>query len=63
MEKLGQISVCGYDVLGYFMLDQETWKKGYYFPLPKLINETRPKHAGGRQALAMLDKEQLDKEQ
>jgi ubiquinone/menaquinone biosynthesis C-methylase UbiE len=59
-EKLGQISACGYDLLGYFNLDVETWKKEYFFPIQRLINETRSKQAGDHDTLALLDKEQQE---
>ena len=38
-EKLEQISECGYEVLGYFLLSKETWWKEYFAPLEKLITE------------------------
>jgi ubiquinone/menaquinone biosynthesis C-methylase UbiE len=40
-EKLRQISSCGYELLGYFDLDEETWWSEYFAPLEKLILETR----------------------
>jgi len=39
-EKLEQIHNCGYDLLGYFTLSQETWWNEYFAPLEKLIAET-----------------------
>jgi ubiquinone/menaquinone biosynthesis C-methylase UbiE len=42
-EKLGQISSCGYELLGYFELDKETWWSEYFAPLEKLVLETRKK--------------------
>jgi ubiquinone/menaquinone biosynthesis C-methylase UbiE len=42
-EKLGQISSCGYELLGYFELDEETWRAEYFAPLEKLVLETRKK--------------------
>ena len=59
-KKLSEITACGYELLGYFNLDEQTWKKEYYFPMQRLINETRSKHAGDRDALALLDKEQQE---
>jgi len=43
-EKLGQISDCGYQLLGYFTLGKETWWAEYFAPLEKLVNETRSKY-------------------
>jgi ubiquinone/menaquinone biosynthesis C-methylase UbiE len=42
-EKLEQISSCGYELLGYFELDEETWWTEYFAPLEELIFETRKK--------------------
>jgi len=43
-EKLEQISSCGYELLGYFELDEKTWWAEYFAPLEKLILETRGKY-------------------
>jgi ubiquinone/menaquinone biosynthesis C-methylase UbiE len=37
-EKLEQISNCGYELLGYFTLSEETWWTEYFAPLEKLVN-------------------------
>ena len=42
-EKLDQISVCGYNLMGYFLLSQDTWRREYFDPLEKLVNEFQPK--------------------
>jgi ubiquinone/menaquinone biosynthesis C-methylase UbiE len=44
-EKLEQVSSCGYELLGYFELDEKTWWAEYFAPLEKLILETRAKYA------------------
>ena len=59
-EKLKQISSCGYDLLGYFILGEETWWNEYFAPLEKRINEIRIKHANDPKALAVLDEEQRE---
>jgi len=43
-KKLGQISNCGYKLLGYFVLSKETWWTEYFAPLERLINETLTKY-------------------
>jgi len=58
--KLDDIPACGYELLGYFNLDEQTWKKEYFFPMQRLINETRSRHANDRDMLALLDKEQRE---
>jgi len=58
--KLDDIPACGYELLGYFNLDEQTWKKEYFFPMQRLINETRSRHAKDRVMLALLDKEQRE---
>ncbi len=45
-EKLEQISNCGYELLGYFLLSTETWWAEYFAPLEKLIAESETKHTG-----------------
>jgi ubiquinone/menaquinone biosynthesis C-methylase UbiE len=47
-------------LLGYFNLDEQTWRKEYFFPMQRLINETRSQHAGDSDILALLDKEQKE---
>ena len=39
-QKLEQISSCGYDLLGYFILNKDTWWAEYFAPLEELICET-----------------------
>jgi ubiquinone/menaquinone biosynthesis C-methylase UbiE len=58
--KLGLIHSCGYDVVGYFELDEETWRDEYYSPLQKLIDEYRRSYAGDPQAVVALDREQQE---
>jgi SAM-dependent methyltransferase len=38
--KLGQISACGYELLGWFAIGQEVWGKEYFSPLEELIEKT-----------------------
>ena len=59
-EKLEQISSCGYDLLEYFTLNDDTWWTEYYAPLEKRISEIRIKHANDPKALAVLDEEQQE---
>ena len=59
-EKLKQVSYCGYELLGYFMLDEDTWWVEYFAPLEKLINKFRIKHAGDPEVIAALDNDQRE---
>ncbi len=59
-EKLKQVSSLGYDLLGYFVLGEETWWDEYYAPLQKRINQTRGKHADNPKVAALLDAEQRE---
>jgi ubiquinone/menaquinone biosynthesis C-methylase UbiE len=45
-EKLEQISSCGYELLGYFELDVDTWRTEYFAPLEKLVLEAQVKYGG-----------------
>jgi len=59
-EKLKQIPSCGYDLIDYFILDQDVWWTDYYAPLRKLIDEMRPRCASDLGALALLDRNQRE---
>ena len=59
-EKLEQISNCGYNLLGYFKLDEQTWRNEYYAPLKKLLDQSRTEKADDPVMMALLDKEQLE---
>jgi SAM-dependent methyltransferase len=43
-EKLEQISNCGYELLGYFILSEDTWWTEYFAPLEKMIGESRTRY-------------------
>jgi ubiquinone/menaquinone biosynthesis C-methylase UbiE len=43
-EKLAQISTCGYKLLGYFILSEDTWWTEYFSPLEKLIGRFRKRY-------------------
>lgn len=59
-EKLEQVSSCGYDLLEYFTLHEDTWWIEYYAPLEKRINEIRTKHTNDPEALVALDNDQRE---
>ena len=59
-EKLGLVSSCGYDLLEYFILGEDTWRIEYYAPLEKRINEIRTQHADDPETLATLDHDQRE---
>jgi len=56
--KLGLMHRCGYGLVGYFELDEQTWRDEYYSHLQKLIDEYRRRCACDPQAVAVLDQEQ-----
>ena len=53
-EKKRHISSCGYELIGSFMLDKDTWWAEYFAPLEKLVNETQTKHADDPNVLEAL---------
>ena len=57
-EKLEQVSRCGYELLGHFIVSQDAWWKKYYVPLEKRINKMRKKYAGDPRALAALEEDE-----
>ena len=59
-EKLNQISSCGYELLDYFTLPEDTWWIEYYAPLEKRINEIRAKYADAPKALVAFDNDQRE---
>jgi len=59
-EKLKQISDCGYELLGYFVLNEDTWWTDYFAPLEKLVCETRAEHADDPKVLKALDSAQCE---
>lgn len=59
-EKLKQISCCGYELLGYFVLGKDIWWTEYFAPLQKLVCETRTKHADDTKVLKALDNGQRE---
>ena len=59
-EKLEQISNCGYELLGYFMLSKETWWTEYFAPLEKWITESKKTYIDDLQILEELHQAQLE---
>ena len=59
-EKLKLIASCGYDLIDYYILDQDVWWADYCVPLQKLIDEMRPHCAGDSGALALIDQNQRE---
>lgn len=53
-EKLEQISNCGYELLGRFILSKETWWTEYFAPLEKLITQSRGTHTDDPKVLEKL---------
>jgi len=59
-EKLEQISNCGYELIGYFILSEETWWTEYFAPLEKLVNETRTKYPYDQSVLEEIKQAQVE---
>ncbi|MFC2020828.1 class I SAM-dependent methyltransferase [Chloroflexota bacterium] len=61
-EKLEQISNCGYELLGYFILSTETWWTEYFAPLEKWIAEYGIRYADNPKILEEIHQaqEELD---
>jgi ubiquinone/menaquinone biosynthesis C-methylase UbiE len=59
-EKRKQISSCGYELLGYFILDEDTWRAEYFAPLEKLIGEARTGYAYDPKALEEINQAQRE---
>ncbi len=61
-EKLEQISKCGYMLLGYFVLSQDTWRAEYFAPLEELVAKSQTIHTDDPQALEELNQAQRELE-
>ena len=59
-EKLEQISSCGYELLDYFILNEDIWWAEYFAPLEKLISETRTKYTDEPKVLEQLHNAQRE---
>jgi ubiquinone/menaquinone biosynthesis C-methylase UbiE len=53
-EKLEQISNCDYELMGYFMLSEETWWTEYFAPLEKLVTTFRTRYTDDTNILEEL---------
>jgi len=54
-KKLEQISKCGYKLLGYFILSEDTWWTEYFAPLEKLIAKSQTSYPDDPHALEELN--------
>ncbi|MFH1892252.1 MAG: class I SAM-dependent methyltransferase [Candidatus Zixiibacteriota bacterium] len=59
-KKLDQVSICGYELLGRFILSDEVWWNEYYAPLDRRIEELRNQHVDDPNLLTLLEKEQKE---
>jgi len=59
-EKLKQISDCGYELLGYFTLNEHIWWAEYFTPLEKLIAETPTRYEDDPKILEELHQAQQE---
>ena len=61
-EKLEQISNCGYELLGYFILSEDTWWTEYFAPLEKLIGKFQTSYTDDPNILGELHQAQRELE-
>ena len=59
-EKIERISSCGYELLGHFILNEDTWWMEYFAPLEKLIFEIRTEHPDDPKVLEILHNDQRE---
>ena len=59
-EKLKQISGCGYELLGHFVLSIDIWRVEYFAPLERLVRETRDKYGDNPDILEALNDAQRE---
>ncbi|MFW9996216.1 MAG: class I SAM-dependent methyltransferase [Candidatus Odinarchaeota archaeon] len=56
--KLEKIPICGYDLLNYFLLPEDTWWREYYGPLEIRIKKVYEKYGNDPRAIKMVEKQQ-----
>jgi ubiquinone/menaquinone biosynthesis C-methylase UbiE len=54
-KKLEQISKCGYKVLGYFTLSEDTWWTEYFAPLERLVAQSQASYTDDPHTLEELN--------
>ena len=59
-EKLEQVSDCSYELLEYFVLDEDTWWHEYFAPLEKKAYEMRRKNVSGLKVITALNEIQWE---
>jgi SAM-dependent methyltransferase len=59
-EKLKQIPRCGYELIGHFIISEETWWNEYYAPLDKKLDEIRSRYANDRRVVELLSSDQRE---
>ena len=58
--KLKQISKCNYELIGYFILSEDTWWTEYFAPLEKLVAESRARYSDDPKVLEELRQAQKE---
>jgi SAM-dependent methyltransferase len=54
-EYIEQMPGCGYELIGHFLLPEETWWVAYYGPLEARLGALREKYAGDQEVQEILD--------
>ena len=54
------ITSCGYDLVGHFNLPDSLWWDDYFCPLETRLQQLREKYASDREALKVIDDEQVE---
>ena len=59
-QKLEHIAGCGYELLGYFTMNEDIWWAEYFAPLEKLVREIRTRYADDPKVLAEIQNAQRE---
>lgn len=59
-EKMEQIPLCGYDLIGHFIMNEDIWWNEYYAPLEKKLNDIRSKHLNDKGVVKLLSGDQQE---
>ncbi len=59
-EKMEQIPRCGYELVGHFIISEDTWRNEYYAPLEKKLKEILAEHANDKRIIELLSGDQRE---
>lgn len=59
-DKLRTAKECGYKVLGYIILDNDTWRRVYFMPLKRLVDKTLGEYGDSNRIPDLIEKDRRE---